>query len=167
MGLVRHRKRSPNPSASPSDNSPNLDCGFPVGRAHRTGPMQILNSQRAKKAAQNNKYFEIVTTRASQFIADSSPICNDVGMHAHPCAARRATPSRGGDAKPRVSCEKGDGRAAERRSADTNLHRLFSASKPKATERTARFEVSSTPNKRAYLRGKPVTIGNYRLPAEL
>jgi hypothetical protein len=115
--------------------------------------MQILNSQPAKKAARNNKYVERVTTRASHFIADSSPICNDVGMHAHPCAARRATPSRGGDAKPRVSCEKGDGRAAERSSADTNLKRLFSASQQQNHRKNARFEVSSTPNKHAYLRG--------------
>jgi len=37
-----------------------------------------------------------------QFIANSSPLGNNAGKHAHPCAlARMANPSRGGGAKPR------------------------------------------------------------------
>ena len=69
------------------------------------------------------------------------------------CASEKRQTRREAGTKPRVSCEKGDGRAAERRSADTNLKSLIRATQPKTVEKNARFAVSSTPNKRIYLRG--------------
>jgi hypothetical protein len=46
-----------------------------------------------RKASENNKKFEELTPTPSKFIVDSSPFSIEVGMHAHPCAARRANPS--------------------------------------------------------------------------
>jgi hypothetical protein len=90
-------------------------------------------------------------------------ISSGVGM-----LARKGKPVVRRGAKPRVSCEKGDGRAAERRGADTNLKSLISASQPKTAERERTLRgVEDTEQALITLGGKPVTIRNYRLPAVL
>ena len=55
--------------------------------------------------SKNNEDVELKTPTPSIFIADSSPIGNDEGKHAHPCAARRANPpSKAGVQSLRASC---------------------------------------------------------------
>ena len=46
------------------------------------------------KGSENYIYLEQKTPTPKKFIADSSPIGNHVGMHAHPCALREVQPRR-------------------------------------------------------------------------
>jgi hypothetical protein len=73
-------------------------CEVSLVRSSRKFGSEGVATRSRKKDSENKKNVEKGTVAPSIFIADSSPLGNDEGMHGHRCTARRANASRGGGA---------------------------------------------------------------------